>query len=209
MLSSNQARQTIPRAKRIRILNGTAALAVAVALFAAPFDAPESYYHFADTRAMLGVPNFGDVASNLAFLATGALGLAWLWSAAGRARLTPRERAPFAIFFARRRRHHLRFGLLPSGAADTGRRPQTTGACCGTGCRSRWRLPPSSPGFIADRVSARAGAVALPLVIAFGVAATVYWYVTAWARRRTHLFSRPGLSGAGDPVDVLGCSPGA
>lgn len=179
MLSSNRAQQTIPRAKRIRILNGSAALAVAVAMFAAPFDVPESYYHFADTRATLGVANFGDVASNLAFLATGALGLAWLWSAAGRARLTPRERAPFAIFFA---------GVVATtfGSGYFHLAPLTP-----DGGPNNWgmlwdRLPITVAftavfaGFIADRVSPRAGAVALPLMVAFGVAATVYWYVTAW-----------------------------
>jgi hypothetical protein len=179
MLSSNQAQQTIPRAKRIRILNGTAALAVAVALFAAPFDVPESYYHFADTRALFGVPNFGDVVSNLAFLAAGVIGLAWLWRPAGRACLTPRQRAPFAIFFA---------GVVATtfGSAYFHLAPLTP-----DGVPNNWgmlwdRLPITVAftalfaGFIADRVSARAGAVALPLMIAFGAAATVYWYVTAW-----------------------------
>jgi hypothetical protein len=32
--------------------------------------------------------------------------------------------------------------------------------------------------FIADRVSAKAGLVALPLLVAFGVAACVYWYAS-------------------------------
>ena len=179
MLSSEHARQTMPRAKRIRILNGSAALAVAVAMFAAPFDAPESYYHFADTRRMFGVPNFLDVASNLAFLATGAFGLAWLWSAAGRARLTARERAPFAIFFAGVVLTTFGSGYFHAGPLAADGSPNNWGML--------WdRLPITVAftavfaGFIADRVSARAGAVALPLVVAFGIAATVYWYITAW-----------------------------
>ena len=34
-----------------------------------------AYHSFADTRPLLGIPNFGDVASNLPFLLVGVLGL--------------------------------------------------------------------------------------------------------------------------------------
>jgi hypothetical protein len=177
--SADQARRSMPRPARIRMVNGSAALAVAAALFAAPFDVPESYYHFADTRALFGVANFADVVSNLAFLAAGVMGLAWLCRPAGRACLTRRERAPFAIFFA---------GVVATtfGSGAFHLAPLTP-----DGDPNNWgmlwdRLPITVAftalfaGFIADRVSARAGAVALPLAVAFGVAATVYWYVTAW-----------------------------
>ena len=51
-----------------------AAVAGALALFD-PFAQPLSYHGFADRRPLLGIPNFADVASNLAFLAAGTLGL--------------------------------------------------------------------------------------------------------------------------------------
>ncbi len=41
-----------------------------------PFPQPLAYHRFADARAWLGVPNFLDVVSNLAFLMVAALGLA-------------------------------------------------------------------------------------------------------------------------------------
>lgn len=53
-----------------------AGVLLAVAAFALPPVAqPQSYHGFADRRGWLGLPNFGDVASNLAFLAVGLLGL--------------------------------------------------------------------------------------------------------------------------------------
>lgn len=39
------------------------------------FGQPLEYHNFADTRAFFGVPNFFDVASNLAFLVVGIIGL--------------------------------------------------------------------------------------------------------------------------------------
>jgi hypothetical protein len=39
---------------------------------------PQSYHHFADRRGLFGIPNFGDVASNLPFAVIGILGLAFL-----------------------------------------------------------------------------------------------------------------------------------
>jgi hypothetical protein len=43
-----------------------------------PILQPETYHHFADGRSLLGVPNFWNVVSSLAFLAVGAHGLAVL-----------------------------------------------------------------------------------------------------------------------------------
>ena len=49
---------------------------LAVLLLLDPIPQSSAYHDFADQRARFGVPNFGDVASNLAFLAIGAWGLA-------------------------------------------------------------------------------------------------------------------------------------
>jgi hypothetical protein len=35
---------------------------------------PLSYHHFVDQRSVLGIPNFGDVASNILFLVAGLWG---------------------------------------------------------------------------------------------------------------------------------------
>ena len=60
------------------ILLGGLAIASAAALAAmAPITQDQSYHAFADTRTLLGIPNFWNVVSNLPFLAVGAAGLAF------------------------------------------------------------------------------------------------------------------------------------
>ena len=77
-----------------------------------------SYHLFADRRSLLGIPNFGDVVSNLPFAVIGLLGIAFLLlsdldSASGRF-LDSRERWPYLIAFLGFTAHVLRFFLLPS-----------------------------------------------------------------------------------------------
>lgn len=50
-----------------------------VATLLPPFAQPAGYHHFADQRSLLGIPNFNDVISNLAFLLSGGAGLLLLW----------------------------------------------------------------------------------------------------------------------------------
>src|SRR5687767_11635440 len=40
-----------------------------------PFGQDQNYHAFADNRPFFGIPNFGDVASNLAFIVAGLAGL--------------------------------------------------------------------------------------------------------------------------------------
>jgi hypothetical protein len=79
-----------------------AALALASAfalLLAKPIPQSQSYHAFADARALAGVPNFGNVASNVPFAITGALA-AWR-APSWWARLdTKAERWIWAVFFA-------------------------------------------------------------------------------------------------------------
>jgi hypothetical protein len=52
------------------------AIASFLAIFSrAPFGQDQNYHNFADSRPFLGIPNFGDVASNLGFLIVGLIGL--------------------------------------------------------------------------------------------------------------------------------------
>ncbi len=46
----------------------------------APFGQDQEYHNFADRRSLAGVPNFGDVASNLMFLIAGLAGLWVCWT---------------------------------------------------------------------------------------------------------------------------------
>jgi hypothetical protein len=65
---------------------------------------PQSYHHFADRRSFLGIPNFGDVVSNIPFAVVGLCGLAFLWrcgsSPAGGRFIDRRERWPYFFVFA-------------------------------------------------------------------------------------------------------------
>lgn len=62
---------------------------------------PQSYHHFADRHAWLGIPNFGDVASNLPFAIIGAWGLLFLASGRSVGRfLQDCERIPYFFVFA-------------------------------------------------------------------------------------------------------------
>ncbi len=64
-------------------------------LYGGPIPQDPGYHAFADTRTRLGVPNFGNVASNLLFLLVGAVGMLWCSShpAAG-------ARVSWMVFFA-------------------------------------------------------------------------------------------------------------
>jgi hypothetical protein len=48
---------------------------LAAMFWQAPFSQDQDYHSFADRRSFLGIPNFGDVASNLGFLIAGLAGL--------------------------------------------------------------------------------------------------------------------------------------
>lgn len=60
---------------RLAVLAVLAAAAVVAAFLHAPIAQDQAYHAFADGRALFGVPNFGDVMSNLVFLVVGVYGL--------------------------------------------------------------------------------------------------------------------------------------
>jgi len=64
----------MPRGRKLAILAGGLGILVFVWL-APPLHQDPSYHAFADRRAILGIPNFWDVISNLPFLVVGLLGL--------------------------------------------------------------------------------------------------------------------------------------
>jgi hypothetical protein len=63
------------RAWRIGLLCALAVACVLGALLLPPLAQPLSYHAFADARTLLGIPNFWNVATNLAILAAGIAGL--------------------------------------------------------------------------------------------------------------------------------------
>ena len=143
--------------------------ALAVALFVPPVAQPTGYHAFADSRPWLGVPNFLDVVSNAGFAVAGVAGLVVTFTAHA-AFKTPMERLPYAAFFAA-------LVLTALGSAWYHLAPDNE--------RLFWDRLPMTLAFmsllcaqLADRVNARAGALALlPLMLA-GAATVVYWRAT-------------------------------
>jgi hypothetical protein len=64
-------RLTVPRRSSIWFFLALAVAVAVAALLSPRTDLQPSYHHFADQRSWLGIPHFGDVASNLAFLLAG------------------------------------------------------------------------------------------------------------------------------------------
>src|SRR5215472_3612127 len=154
---------------RIAILVAIAAFVVLAAVLLPPIPQPLSYHAFADQRELLGVPNFADVVSNSAFLLVGLYGLVLT--------LRPKtvfaqnsERWPYVVFF---------FGALLTtiGSGYYHLRPDNA--------RLVWDRLPMTLGFmgilaavLAERVSLKAGLVALPLLVSAGIASVSYWHLT-------------------------------
>ena len=62
--------------KKVKVLLGFAiATVIGTFVIGNPVCQPASYHDFADTRLWLGIPNFANVASNLAYLIPGLMGL--------------------------------------------------------------------------------------------------------------------------------------
>jgi hypothetical protein len=145
-----------------------AALGIA-AQFVHRTDLPPSYHHFADQRGWLGIANFGDVASNLAFLIAGVWGLSFLSRKLNRERfLDSRECWPYLITF---------FGLVLTtfGSAYYHLAPDNE--------RLVWdRLPmtivfmPLVAALIAERVNVKLGLWLLPVLTATGIASVLQWH---------------------------------
>ncbi len=60
--------RAVKPAIRWAIFAAIAIVALVVTAALKPIPQPQSYHHFADTRALFGIANAGDVLSNLAFL---------------------------------------------------------------------------------------------------------------------------------------------
>jgi len=63
------------QARRIQILIALLAVSLGIVLFVDPIPQDLAYHDFADKRGWLGIPNFGDVTSNVGLLVVGALAL--------------------------------------------------------------------------------------------------------------------------------------
>ena len=148
------------------------ALAVGFAASLVPrTDLPPSYHDFADQRSWLGIPNFGDVVSNLIFLLAGLCGLAFLFSKSSVDRfIDVRERWFYLAVF---------LGLLLTafGSLYYHLAPDNNRLVLD-------RVPmiivfmPLVAALIAERVNLKLGLWLLPVLTAIGIGSVLQWHWT-------------------------------
>lgn len=138
---------------------------------------PVSYHQFADRRSLLGIPNFGDVFSNLPFAVIGICGLVFLLRTRFRKNthtfLDERERWPYLFVFA---------GLLLTAFGSSYYHLAPDNA------RLLWDRLPMTVTFmamvsavIAERISVRLGLWLLPVLLTIGLMSVVQW---EWSESR-------------------------
>lgn len=149
-------------------------LAIAIASAALLFPRtpqPLSYHHFADQRRWLGIPNFGDVISNVLFAVAGVAGLLYL---AGKSSTTQfiegREKWFYFLIF---------LGLLLTAFGSSYYHLAPDNA------RLVWDRLPMALVFmslvavlIAERISVRGGLWLLPLFVGIGFVSVIQWYAS-------------------------------
>ncbi len=163
-----------PLKKTTIALGGLIATAVLVTigvlLLLEPIPQDPSYHAFADQRRLFGLPQFGDVVSNFAFLLVATWGL----SAVQRARSINRAGVsvsllPYAVFFAA-------VGLVAAGSAYYHYHPDNE--------RLVWDRLPMTIAFmslfsliISERIHPVFGTYwAMPGLIMLGIASVFYWH---------------------------------
>jgi hypothetical protein len=151
------------------LLIGVTLLAVALAIFLPAMPQPATYHDFADKRQAYGIENFLDVASNLAFAVAGLVGLAAVLRPRT-AFAAPAERLPYLVFC-------IGVLLTAAGSCYYHLKPNNETLF--------WDRLPMTIAFmslvsaqIVDRVSVRAGLLALGPALLVGVGSVVYWIVT-------------------------------
>ena len=133
---------------------------------------PQSYHLFADRRTILGIPNFGDVVSNLPFAVVGICGLVFLLRLSNKrtsvAFVDRREIWPYLFAFA---------GLLLTafGSSYYHLAPDNE--------RLVWDRLPMTITFMAmvaavvtERINVRLGLWLLPFLLLIGLASVSQWY---------------------------------
>jgi hypothetical protein len=90
----------LSRSKAPLLLIAVAIVIAVIALLLPPIPQPLAYHDFADQRPWLGIPNFGDVVSNVPFAIVGLWGLIFLFRSDSAKFSDPRERFSYAVMFA-------------------------------------------------------------------------------------------------------------
>ena len=154
---------------KVGLLGGLATGAVVMLLLLPAIPQDPSYHRFADARALLGIPNFWNVASNLPLLLVGVAGLLAF------ARGTPAGSIPalhvaYRVFFAG-------IALIAAGSAWYHLAPSNTSLV--------WDRLPMSVTFMAflaviigENVSVAGGIRLLWPLATLGLLAVLYWYTS-------------------------------
>ncbi|MGO9087085.1 MAG: hypothetical protein ACLQBK_17840 [Candidatus Sulfotelmatobacter sp.] len=157
----------IPPSKAPVPLIAVAIVIAIIAFLLPPIPQPQAYHNFADHRSWLGVPNFGDVVSNLPFAIVGVWGLIFLFGPRGSNFSDSRERWLYIVMFAA-------LILTAFGLAYYHLAPDNA--------RLVWDRIPIMIVFmallaavIAERVSVPAGLVLFPVLEVVGVASVLVW----------------------------------
>ncbi len=147
---------------RARVVVGVLIVATLILAWQPPLAQPPEYHNFADTRALGGLANAGDVLSNLAFFIVGLAGLRTTLLAT-----TLAARREYVVFF-------VGVTLTAFGSAYYHHAPDHG--------RLVWDRLPMTIGFmgllaatIGERVDLRWGRRALGPLLALGIASVVYW----------------------------------
>ncbi len=154
--------------QKVLLLVAVAAAAIGGVFLLDPIPQNQDYHRFADGRALFGVPNFWNVASNLAFLLVGGLGLLQV------------RRIASADLATHYRVYSAAIALVALGSAWFHLAPSTPTLV--------WDRLPMTVAFmtllsavIADRISWVAGRALLwPLIVA-GIASIAWWLRTETA----------------------------
>ncbi len=157
----------ISRSKAPILLLTVAAIITIIFLFVPRIPQPLAYHNFADHRGWLGIPNFGDVASNLPFAVVGVWGLIVLFKPGATKFADPRERWLYVVMFAA-------LILTAFGSGYYHLAPDNA--------RLVWDRIPIMMVFmallaavIAERVGVRAGLILFPLLEVVGVSSVLTW----------------------------------
>lgn len=160
------------RKNRIVLLMGISAVAVGATFFVPPIGQDPNYHNLMDHRVIAGIPNFGDVVSNLGFLLVGLLGLwALVQIREDRSRLIlKQEMIPFAVAF-------VGTILIFIGSAYYHWAPSNETLV--------WDRLPMTLAFmgifsmiLVERINIKVGINFLIPLLVVGVASVAYWHIT-------------------------------